>query len=398
MVGGRRRIVMRDDILAVADDLVGVAADEMLMRKHVRVVRFVHQNLVLQPVRHIEHGRKLLVFDLDQRRRGACLFVGFGSDERNCVAEKMRDFPDRNHHVVVLLEMPDLDRSGDVLGGQYAHDAGCRLCRRRIDRQHAGARIRAAHRRAVQHAVQIQIVRVFRVAERFSRRIDAVEVLSHDALEHPMRDVLTAAEHPRRQKDRFFDLLIAGAAADVHADRVLDLRRRRIGIAVNEPLCRHHHAGRAEAALHGARLGERIGVDCALARRESFAGDDVFALHAIGLLYTRLGRLAVDQHGTGAARALRTAVFDACQMQIIAQKADQFLVFGTADRLSVDDKARHMLSFRRSADQVMIRLPNRFDQRFRVGIDRVAIEIDRSDAVEPQLDDAFRKRKEALVF
>src|ERR1044072_7108667 len=63
---------------------------------------------------------------------------------------------------------------------------------------------------------------------------------------------------PRRGVlDRFGDLLVSGAAAQVAGGRLADLVAAGIGIAVEQRLGGHDHARRAVAALRAAEVGER---------------------------------------------------------------------------------------------------------------------------------------------
>ena len=63
-----------------------------------------------------------------------------------------------------------------------------------------------------------------------------------------------AVLHVARQLDRVENLLIAGAAADIAAQPLLDFLT--VGEWIGTQRCgrRHHHAGNAVAALAGARL------------------------------------------------------------------------------------------------------------------------------------------------
>src|ERR1022692_4615481 len=52
------------------------------------------------------------------------------------------------------------------------------------------------------------------------------------------------------------DVLVAGAAADLPGQRLPDLGRRRVRVAVEQPAGGQHHARRAEPALQPLALGE----------------------------------------------------------------------------------------------------------------------------------------------
>ena len=105
---------------------------------------------------------------------------------------------------------------------------------------------------------------------------------------------------------------------------------------------RQNETGDAEAALDRARLAEGIGVDFLFKVGKALDGDDGLALQLVRLRDAGLRRLAVDEHVARAARALAAAVLHARQMQLIAQKANELLVFLRRDRLSVDNKLCHL--------------------------------------------------------
>ena len=66
-----------------------------------------------------------------------------------------------------------------------------------------------------------------------------------------------APQDARRRAHRAHDRLVAGAAAEVAREPAADLVVRRVGVAVEQRLRRHEHAGRAEAALQRVLLDER---------------------------------------------------------------------------------------------------------------------------------------------
>src|SRR5690349_15758250 len=98
------------------------------------------------------------------------------------------------------------------------------------------------------------------------------------------------------------DVVVSGAAAEVAVERLADLGLGGLLGLAGEPDRGHHHARRAEAALQTVVLLERglHGMEL-VAAREPFDGGDLGALRLDGEHVAALHRLAVDQHGAGAA-------------------------------------------------------------------------------------------------
>src|SRR5213596_1800061 len=106
------------------------------------------------------------------------------------------------------------------------------------------------------------------------------------------------------------DVLVTGAAAQIPGQRLADLALVRIGMLAQERHERHEDARRAEAALQPVSLAER-----GLKRMQRVARAVSKALHGLDLVAVRLDgeheagadRLAVQQHGAGAAHPVLTS-------------------------------------------------------------------------------------------
>ena len=193
---------------------------------------------------------------------------------------------------------------------------------------------------AVAHAGQIDVVGVLAGAE---------DLLGHVQPVNPGADLPVIrrgagddadAEDLRRQPDGRHDLHIAGAAADVVADGVADLRLRGVEVFVQQALGTDHHAGDAEAALDGSGLAEGVGVDRPLEVGQALHGHDVLSRQLVGADGAGPDSLSVDQDGAGAAGALAAAILGGGQMQFIAQKAQQG-ASGILDSGLVDKEFSH---------------------------------------------------------
>ena len=137
--------------------------------------------------------------------------------------------------------------------------------------------------------------------------------------------------------ERVLDRAIAGAAADIALQRsaeILPLRLVQRGAGQD-------HAGGAEAALESLRIEKRLlhRMGAAVGRQTLDGGDGV-AVGAEGRDQAAMHRLAVDQHGAGAAVAGVAAFLDA-EMAELAQERAQALAGARGFRkcLAVDLEA-----------------------------------------------------------
>ena len=124
------------------------------------------------------------------------------------------------------------------------------------------------------------------------------------------------ADRRDRRFDGLEDLLIAGAAAQVSGERLADLVARRVGVLVEQRLRRDQEARRAVAALRGAEVGEGLLQRMqAAVGHQAFDGLDLAAVALDAEDQAREHRLAVEQHGAGAALAELAAVLGAAEVR-----------------------------------------------------------------------------------
>ena len=101
---------------------------------------------------------------------------------------------------------------------------------------------------------------------------------------------------------------------------------RRIRRALEQRRGRDDEPGRAEAALHRARVDERLLHRVQLvAGAEALDRDDLVAVRLRREHEARADELAVEQHGAGAALALLARVLRARQPEPLAQRVEQAL-------------------------------------------------------------------------
>src|SRR4029077_7323766 len=138
-----------------------------------------------------------------------------------------------------------------------------------------------------------------------------------------MHDLGLRPQH-RRVLDRLDDVHVAGAAADVAADRPADLVVRRVGIVLDQGGADEHHPRGAETALQAVLL-----VKADLHRREaggccqSFHGGDAATVRLHRELGARLDGLRVDQDRAGAATRRVASDVSAGQPEVGAKEVDE---------------------------------------------------------------------------
>ena len=119
---------------------------------------------------------------------------------------------------------------------------------------------------------------------------------------------------------------VAGAAAQIAGQAVLDFLDAGPWVPVQERDRRHDHSRRAVSALDGALVDKGFldGRELAVFRH-AFDGRDLLALHFIGENQTTVHRLAVHQHRAGAAIAQVASLLGTGKAQRVAQHVEQRL-------------------------------------------------------------------------
>src|SRR5882762_10608626 len=124
---------------------------------------------------------------------------------------------------------------------------------------------------------------------------------------------------------RLDDLLIAGAAAQVSADRIADLLFGRIRIRVQQSLGSDQHPWSAVAALQAVRLAEAVLQDAqrSVGFGETLDGGDAVAVRLHRVHEAGTHRLSVEHHRARAANAVLAADVCAGEEQFFAQPVHQ---------------------------------------------------------------------------
>ena len=186
------------------------------------------------------------------------------------------------------------------------------------------------------------IVRILAVAKDLAPYIDADGLFADASLHRCRLHHKVSPEYCRRHLHRLEDLLVTRAAAEIPAKGLLHLVLGRIRHPPKKPCRRDHHAGRAEAALHGAAVSEGIDKGVLLPVRKTLHRGDGAATGKFCRKDTGPHRFIVYQHHAGPAGALRAAVLYRIQVQLLPQKDKERLLLRGFHPDSVDCKGIHV--------------------------------------------------------
>ena len=192
--------------------------------------------------------------------------------------------------------------------------------------------MRRAQHLDVQHAGHRHVAGIFEPAGHLARRVDAAHRLADEIALSGFslgkdRRRQAAVLHVARHFHGIENLLVAGAAADIAAEPLLDFLAVGERIGAQRRGRRHHHAGDAVAALAGAGLVEGLLQHAEFAGfRQRLDGLDLRALRLRHRQQARLHQHAVDEHRTGAAFAGAAAFLIAGEIEVVAQEIEQALV------------------------------------------------------------------------
>ena len=331
-----------DEILGFGQCLRRVSPLDVLMGQQIALP--VHQRRVRQDgLLRVMDSRQLLVVHLHQRLGLSQSLRCFRRHQTNGIAQIMGDIAYGDHGVPVLFQMAHLVDAGDVRRRQDADHTGQGPGLLRMDGQHPCTGVLAADGAAVEHPVQIDVIRVLAGAGDLFLHVYPVDPAAYLPVRRCLRQ-LALPEAFCRQQDPVDDLHIAGAAADVVADSKGRLLPAGIRVRVQQRLGGDHHAGDAEAALNGPRLAKGPCVDLLFPIGKTLHRDDGLSLQFIRLGDTGLGGLTVNEHCAGAAGALAASVLHRGQAQLVSQEPQQLLIFLSGYRFAVYRKNSHVRS------------------------------------------------------
>ena len=234
--------------------------------------------------------------------------------------------------------------------GQDGVDARQRQGLPNVNRPDARVRVRAVEDLADQHPGKPDIIRVDARARSFLSAVHHGDTSANGrgpcdrALVKTVSRARSEAALPQdfnRPLHRGQNLRVARAAAEVAGERVVDFRIRGFGIFREQALSGKDHARRAIAALRAALFGktelQRVEV---VILRDAFNGCDVVV--GVGGREHNAGhlRLAIHEHGAGAATGIVAAALGARQPQVLSQNVEKEFICGKVEfvALAVDAK------------------------------------------------------------
>ena len=339
----RRRVEAVEVELRDLDHAVGLGeggvevAPRVEARPHEVPVGVVveHRRVGVLRLARVDERRQRLVVDLDELGRVARELARLGDDRDDRLAD-VAHLADREREVldVRARRARDLEeRIGerrDLLAGQRPVDAVDRLGRRDVDARDVRVRVRAAHEVEVAHPVPLDVVDEDALALQEALVLLALDALAAPALLHLDRcrreRRLAHLGHFATDLHGFDDVPVAGAAADVALQRLLDLVLGRARVLAQQRGRAHQHPRRAVAALERVVLVERL-----LQRRqlavlaEPLDGLDARAVRLDGEQHAALHEHAVEDHRARAAVAGVAADVAAGQVEVVAQEMDEEL-------------------------------------------------------------------------
>ena len=341
MLCPRRIEMLRNHVLGALDRPGRIAAADVLVRLYVRRLLLKDQRRVRGGLRDVMYRREDVVGHLDQFLRLFQRLQILRDDQRNRVSQIMRHAADGDQRILVVLQVSDLVLAGDVRGGEHRHHARQLQRKRSVNSRDTGAGVPAAHGGAVAHVFHIEIIGIFAVAEYLFLHVDTLDATAELPVRGGGQGDFPLAEDLSGQTDGVDDLDIARAAAVIVADGKADLLVRGFRDLVQQALGAQHHTGNAEAALHGAGFPEGEGIRRLFKIGQALDRQNMLPVQALGVRNAGAAGLSLDQNGAGAAGALAAPVLDGRQTQLVAQIAQQLLLFCNVDFLSIDIENRH---------------------------------------------------------
>ena len=248
---GRRRCIIA---LGLADVGRDIGADVVVNQRRSRA----------ETLFHIDHGGKLLEFDVDivERILGDITALRDHDDQR---LADMAGLVLGQRHLGSLVEDDAFDRRrrhqdraglpvvAEVAGNIGCDDAGTLQCLENIDLQDSRMRDLAAQKRGVKHPRQFEVIDEQGLAGEKPMVFVAFYGLAEGTSGH------VSAPHPICGRQHGIDdILVTGAAAQIARQRLAHLVLARRAVFIEKGGYRHQNAGRAIAALQAVMFVHRL--------------------------------------------------------------------------------------------------------------------------------------------
>ncbi len=276
----------------------------------------MHEDVAGEGGLGVGQGRHHVPVDVDGGSGRAGMFVGVRHDDRDGIADVARDLAHGDQQRPVLMDEPGATLTWHVRGREDAHDARHRCGAAGAKRAKQGPRMFRKAQGTVQEAGKPQVVHEGATAE------GLVESAVLGCVYRGRRRF--AAQHRGSLHHGVDDRVVAGATANVMAQRGDHLVSRRRGVLRQQHTRARQISRRAESALHRAVAHERLADDRAHGRGQSLdRGHGSAREGAHGGEAGELGA-TVDLDGARAASALaRAAVLGGGEPTLVAQPGEE---------------------------------------------------------------------------
>ncbi len=334
-----------DEVGGLGDGLVRVAPAQDRLGQEV-ALGVELRGILVQGAAGVGEGLELFEIQLDHGHGGLGLGAGLGGHQGDGVAHVAGRLAHGDHGGPVVDDVPLVPLAGDVGGGEDGLHARHGQGLGGVDAldQHPG--FGGTEDGAVQHAGALHVVHVETGSQGLVPGVGAADAFAHgQCLVGIGGDGSPFPEHPRGVEHRLLDLHVAGAPAHVLRQGLGDFRGSWIGVRIQQALGADDHAGHAEAALHGARVGVGPAEDVLLPLAQALHGHHLPAVQLVHLEEAGPGGLAVDEHHAGAAGAFGTAVLDGRDAEFLPKEFQEVHVLRRDDFPAVYLERGHVIAF-----------------------------------------------------
>ena len=190
-----------------------------------------------------------------------------------------------------------------------------------INRKYSCTGISASKSRAVQHSIEIKIIRIFSRSKYFFYNINSCYAISNRPVWISVIWYLTFFQDLCCKTDGIHDLHVSRAATIIITQRITDLIIRRFHIFIKKCFRTHYHSRNAESTLYCSGLSICISIYLTFPFCQPLYGYNFSSAQRIRIRYTCFTCLSINDHCTGSTCALTASVFYRCQPKFITEKS-----------------------------------------------------------------------------